>query len=274
MTGSLFILFVISPISSPGSAGLSDAAMLAIAEQSFAEGVASRNDSTRARRAFARSAIGYDELWQRGCRNPDLALNRAHAHRLAGDLPAALAALHEGLAENRWNRPLQVALEDSRSAVGYPLTGDLASLCRPTSSATVGRRMSPTEAWAIAAILWLLTCGGISRFIMTRAAWWLIFAGVATVALALLSGVWLQDYRQQQRINATSLLIVTDDVLLRTGNAEAYPARLEPKLPRGVEVRELSHRGGWVQVRLASGMIGWLPEKAVLMVGGCAREGE
>ncbi|HEV3436153.1 MAG TPA: hypothetical protein VG122_02265 [Gemmata sp.] len=265
MMGSLLILFAISPISSPGSAGLSDAAILAIAEQSFAEGTALRNDSAKARPAFARSAIGYDELWQRGYRNPDLTLNRAHTHRLAGDLPGAIAALHQGLAAARWSRPLQVALEDARSAVGYPLVGDLASQCRPTSSPTIGNRMSPVEAWSIAALLWLLACGGMARFVMTRAGWWLMFAGLAMAVLVLLGGVWLQDYRQRQREAADPLLIVADDVFLSKGNwnSETYMPRLEPKLPRGVEVRALSHRGGWVQVQLASGIIGWLPESAV-----------
>jgi hypothetical protein len=106
---------------------------------------------------------------------------------------------------------------------------------------------------------------------MTRARRWLFFTALAVVALALLGGAWLQDYRQLERENADPLLIVTDDVLLRTGNSdghgnalEAYPARLDSRLPRGVEVRELWRRGGWVQVRLAGGVIGWLPEGAVL----------
>jgi hypothetical protein len=274
MTGSLLILLAISPISAPGSAGLSDAAILAIAEQSFAEGTALRNDSARARPAFARSAIGYDELWQRGYRNPDLTLNRAHAHQLAGDLPGAIATLHEGLGTARWSRPLQVALEEARFEVGYPLTGDLASQCRPTWSPTIGSRMSPAEAWAIAAILWFLVCGGIGRFAMTRAGWWLIFAGLAAISLILLGGVWVQDFRQQQRENADPLVIVTDDTLLRTGNSEAYPARLEPRLPRGVEAWERSRRGGWIQVRLSSGVVGWVPEMAVVVVGRSGRGSE
>jgi hypothetical protein len=164
MTGSLFILLAVAPFTSPGSAGLSEGALLAIAEQSFAEGVSLRQDSARARPAFARSAIAYDELWELGYRNPELTLNRAHAHQLAGDLPKAIAALHEGLEVTRWNRPLQVALEDARSAVGYPLTGDLSSQCRPKIAPSISNRMSPAEAWSIAAVLWLLACGGAARF--------------------------------------------------------------------------------------------------------------
>jgi hypothetical protein len=245
---------------------MSESAILAIAEQSFAEGVALRHDSAKARPAFARSAIAYDELWMMGYRNPELTLNRAHAHQLAGDLPKAIAALHEGLEAARWNRPLQVALEDARSAVGYPLTGDLSSQCRPKMTPSISNRMSPTEASSIAVVLWLLSCGGVTRFAMTRAVWWLMFAGVASVALALLGGIWLQDYLHHQRENSVPLLIVTDDVLLRRGNSKEYPTRLEPRLPRGVELRELSRRGGWVQVRLARGVIGWLPETAVVAV--------
>ncbi len=218
MTGSVLILLAISPPSSAGSTGLPDVAILAIAEQSFTEGTALRHDSAKARPAFARSAIAYDELWQRGFHGPELALNRAHAHQLAGDLPGAIAALHEGMAVSRWNRPLQVALEDARSAVGYPLIGDLASQCRPTSSPTIGNRMSPAEAWSIAALLWLLACGGMARFVMTRAMWWLFFAGLAVAVH------WHSWAVPGSRIAVNNngktpirLLIVTDDVLLRTG---------------------------------------------------------
>ena len=60
--------------------------------------------------------------------------------------------------------------------------------------------------------------------------------------------------------------MVTDDAVLRRGNAESYPPRLDPRLPRGVEARELTRRGGWVQVELAGGAAGWLPETIVLPV--------
>jgi hypothetical protein len=267
MTSSILIVIAVVPLFSSGSAGLTDEATLAIAEQSFAEGVALRNDSLKAHPAFARSAIGYDELWQRGYHDPDLALNRAHAHQLAGDLPGAIAALQEGLAAARWNRALQIALENARGAVDYPLGGDLANQCRPTALPTIGSRMSPIEGWATAAFLWMLTCGGIARFAMTRARLWLMSTGWAIVLLLLLGGLWFQDYRLQQRESAEARVIVNQDAPLRRGNSESYPARLESKLPRGVEAWELSRRGGWVQVRLAGGVVGWLPETAVLVVG-------
>jgi acyl-coenzyme A synthetase/AMP-(fatty) acid ligase len=101
---------------------------------------------------------------------------------------------------------------------------------------------------------------------MTRAGWWLAFAGLMLAALALLGGLWWQDDRQRRREAAEPLVIVTQDATLRRGNAEGYPARLDAKLPRGVEARALTRRGGWVQVRLAGGAIGWLPATATLKV--------
>jgi hypothetical protein len=246
---------------------VSDADILAGAERAFAEGVELRRDEAKARPAFSRAASGYDELWGRGHRNPDLALNRARAHLLADDLPRAIVALNEGLAVARWSRPLQVALEDARAAVAYPAGGDLAAQCRPAPRGGIGTRFSPGDVWVAAGVVWLVACAGLARSAMTRAPGWLGFAGLCVAALALLGGLWLTDQRRHGRENELPLLVVARDATLRKGNADAYPARLDAKLPRGVEVRKLTGRGGWVQVRLAGGAVGWLPETSVLSAG-------
>lgn len=257
---TLLFLFAASAHAPP----VLDDQLLAGAERAFAEGVESRGDSEKARAAFARSASGYDELWRRSHRNPELALNRANAHRLAGNLPAAILALHDGLAVSRWNRPLQVALGDARGAVAYPVTGDMAAQCKPTTRATIGTRVSALDAWAIGGVLWLVACAGVARFAMTRAPSWLAVAGGAVVALGVLGVLWLRDSRHQERESEHPLVVVNTESLLRKGNGEAFPARIEPRLPRGVEARKLTERGGWVQVRLAGGVVGWLPASAVL----------
>ncbi len=242
----------------------SDADLLASAEQAFAQGIALRTDAVKARPAFAQSAAAYDELWRRNHHNPELALNRAHAHRLAGNLPAAIVALHEGLEVTRWNRSLQVALEDARGTVAYPLVGNLATQCRPTHAPSVSARMSPTEAWFLAGFLWLLVWVGLTRFAMTRTVWYLAFVGLAFIALVLLGLLWRQDHRNRAD-EALPLVVVASEATLRRGNAEGFPARLENALPAGTEARELNRRGGWLQVQLASGVVGWLPRSAVLV---------
>jgi hypothetical protein len=211
----------------------------------------------------------YDELWQRGFRDPELALNRAHSRRLMGDLPAAIVALNDGLAQARWSRPLQVALEDARSAVAYPVHGELAALCRPTPRATIAMRMAPFEAQLVAGFMWLVACCGITRFAMTRAAWWLGFAGVWPVLLAALGAFWLHDELTREDVETRPIVVLSQEVPLRKGNAEIFPLRMDgsSRLPSGVEAREVSRRGGWVQIRLAGGIIGWVPETAVLKTG-------
>lgn len=232
------------------------------ANQAFAAGTEARADSAKARPQFARAARGYDELWHRGHHTPALALNRARAHRLAGNLAGAVAAFHDGLAVAPYDRPLQTGLEEARAAVVYPVDGDLAAQCRPRPSRTIGTRMSPGDAFAAAGLMWLLVCIGVARFVMVRAAGWLVFAGFWLACLGLLGGLWWHDWRQR---DGRPLVVVRDDVFLRKGNADGYPPRLEPKLPRGAEARELTRRGGWVQVELAGGAAGWLPESAAVV---------
>ena len=259
MTSTILLLALVA-----GSPGESDADVLANAQSAFAQGVELRHDSEMARPAFARAAGGYDELWRRGFRNPALALNRGRAKRLAGDLGGAIAAYHDGLAVARYDRPLQTDLAEARAAVAFPHDGELASQCRPRVSRTISSRMSASDAFLIAGGLWLLTCGGFARFAMTRVGWWLAFAGACAAVLLTLGVLWWQDSRQRERHESRPLVVVREDVWLRKGNTDLHPLRLDQKLPRGVEVRELGRRGGWVQVELAAGAIGWLPETSIV----------
>jgi hypothetical protein len=256
-------LLAIGLLAACGSAlAQTPAERLTSAEAAFAEGVSLKGDRDKARPAFARAAAQYDALWNQGFRTPAVALNRSRAHRLAGDLPQAIAALHDGLAVARYSRPLQVELEEARAAVAYPLDGDLAAQCRPQPYRGVSTRMSPAEAWVVAGGLWLVACAAVARFIMTRNAAWFVPAVAAVCTLVALGGLWLRDARD--RAESPPLLIASEDTTLRRGNASSYPARLDAVLPRGAEVRELSRRGGWVQVQLPGGLVGWLPQGAVL----------
>jgi hypothetical protein len=59
-------------------------------------------------------------------------------------------------------------------------------------------------------------------------------------------------------------VVISKNEELRTGNGNAFPTRIDALLPRGAEVRELGRRGGWVQVELAGGAVGWVPANVVL----------
>jgi hypothetical protein len=85
-----------------------------------------------------------------------------------------------------------------------------------------------------------------------------------------LGALWLYDDHARARNAEHSSVVITRDVDLRKGNADIFPLRLDgpSRLPRGVEACELTSRGGWVQIQLASGIKGWVPEVFVIKVGG------
>jgi len=238
---------------------------LVAAAEAFAEGAALRGDSEKARPKFARAAELYDTVWNRGARSSELALARARAHRLAGNLPRAIAALRDGLAAVPSARELQTELADARAAVAYPLEGTVGAQCRAREVFTVAARVSVAEAWVLAGALWFLACACAARFIMTRAAGWLWTAGAWALVLAAFGVLWVHDARARADRPAHVLLA---DTVLRTGNAASFAERLDSPLPAGAEVRELSRRGGWAQVELPGGAVGWLPLSALVACAG------
>ena len=247
-------------LAAPAAAQSPDLA--ADAARHFAAGVAARDDAAAARPHFRAAAAAYDAVWEGGRRNPAVGLARARSRRLAGDLPGTIVALHAALGVAPSDRDLQVELADARAAVDYPRAGELAEQCRSEPVRTVRARMSAAEAFVLAAVFALGAGLAAAQFAMTRAPGWLGVSGVSLAALLALGGLWWQDARADPR----PLVVVADDAVLRRGNADSYPPRLEPKLPRGAEARELGRRGGWVQVELAGGAAGWLPEAAVIPV--------
>ena len=191
--GEDFCILALLLFASPAFAS-SPTEMLGHAETAFAEGVAHRNDSAKARPAFVRAAFMYDMLWNDyQFHTPELALNRSRAHRLAGNLPRSIAALHDGLAVARFARPLQVELEDARAAVQYPFDGDLA-VHATEALRGVSTRMSQADAWFLAGFAWLVACRG-PRFAMTRNAWWFALTDWASRRCLLWAGCgfWIRD---------------------------------------------------------------------------------
>src|SRR5262245_37050616 len=69
----------------PAGNALRDAAspdLLLIATNEFEQGMRYSHDAVKARLRFREASRLYDELWRRGVRDPNLALNRANSRRL------------------------------------------------------------------------------------------------------------------------------------------------------------------------------------------------
>ena len=215
-------------------------------------GLAARDDAVQARAWFAQAAVQFEQT-------PGAALAAGHAWRLAGDLPRAIRAYRRGLAACPDDPRLQQALADAR-AQARPLAV-------PTGPGWLARHGGATRqplGWWLVWSLWTLAVLGLARQRMTGAAGWRVgalgaSAGALTLAVVLgLAAAQAAAYRAEP-----FAVVAQAGVVLRTGNAQAYPPVLDAALPPGQECRPLVRRGGWCRVELPDGTAGWLPVEAL-----------
>ncbi len=220
----------------------------------------------RAQRFFAEAADRYRELHERGVRDPALYLNLGNAAYLADRWPDALWAYQLGLKLDPNDAELRTQRDFVRARVIYPPSGhghpegDVwpAWLYRP----------APVILARCAGIFYVLTCGlAMAAFLMRSLRLFLPASLTLLVSLAAGGAYWLGSM-EAQADRDTPLVIIRENTTLYRGNGRNYPAHAEfPLLPRGLEARQLYRRGAWLQIRLSTGEVGWVPESQVSVVG-------
>jgi hypothetical protein len=95
-----------------------------------------------------------------------------------------------------------------------------------------------------------------------------LLVGAIALALAAVAGFGCWHMLEQADIDRrTPLVVLQENTSFQRGNGVNYPQQSDlPVLPRGLEARQLHRRGSWLQLRLSSGEIGWVPRSAVLVV--------
>jgi hypothetical protein len=236
---SLALLAVVAAVGQPDAA--------------FARGVELRDDAKAARPHFIDAALGYDAEWQAGHHSPALATNRSRAHALGGDLPGAILAARAGLKETPYDADLTRQLETLRDVVPYPQG------TRPERASGLRTRLSPWDLFAATAAGVLLLVIGVARRFTTRDGWAVgaMIAGGVLLALVAVAGWQLH----RETVAEPEVLVLIRPTTLRKGNGDTYDPRLDAALPRGAEVQVRLRRGGWVQVELPGGVVGWVPEE-------------
>jgi hypothetical protein len=116
---------------------------------------------------------------------------------------------------------------------------------------------------------YVLGCVSVTRWRMVRRDGLLIGGVIALLLDGVMAGwLMLRAEEQLEREAAHPLVVIArDGVLLRRGNGEAFPTRYDTPVNRGVEGRLRFERGGWAQIELSGGKIGWVPRGGF---GGCA----
>jgi hypothetical protein len=187
--------------------------------------------------------------------------DRGKAAVVAGDLPAAVLVFRHGLVEHPGDRELGDLLEAARDLVPYPPTADATERLRPDPPGNWDRWVGAWELTAAGIGFTGLFALGLVVRLTTRPRWAVPVAlfGLAGFIAAVGMMAWPQEPSGE-----VAVVRAEKGAVLRTGNADSYPPRTAFPLPPGAEVTILRHRGGWVQVQLAGGAVGWLRDVDVI----------
>jgi hypothetical protein len=236
-------------------------------EQAYRAGLEARSNSAKARPLFREAALTFERLWRQGRRNPALARNLAQASLLAGDLAGAIRAYHLGLRTAPHDRSLRDGLNFARQEVAYPKEGTLAESARPRERRSLLHYASAEIFWAAAIGLYVLGLIAFVRAWMTRQpGWWLAGGGALVLAAVVAGATAWEDRRLAAEADRPLAIVAGGGTVLHRGNGAEYPPRLPDRLPEGVEMRILGERGGWLQVQLAGGEIGWVDAGRVVQL--------
>ncbi len=223
------------------------------AENWFRDGVAQRRDATAARESFRKSAGLIEGT------TVSAAHAKARALALSGNTPEAIRYLLRGLKLSPSDREIQADLRALRETIRYPEPADPLLRVRPDGFDAFRFRISPAELFLFAGVSGLAGVAGFLRHRTARstASLALVSAGVVGFLSAFALSRWIA-------VDTPIPLVLANPTTLRVGNGTSYPARLSEPLPAGAELKELTRRGGWVQVELPGGAAGWLPEELLL----------
>jgi hypothetical protein len=223
------------------------------------ESTAKSLQTSDAKRAVVhlRGAInGYHHLWERGVRNPSLAARLATLHQQLDELPEAIRWCRLGLQQNPLDPVLSTIIEQLRSEVRWPQSANL-------NDQNARKTLLPLEIHSFS----FLVFGGF-------AVGWLLIAirwrrvGITLILLSLIAQLLLiiDATQRSAEANRSSIIVLSAETYLRTGNGSLYPPIIPVALPRGLEAELLLRRGEWSQIRLDDGTIGWTESSRTLRV--------
>ena len=217
-------------------------------------------DPQQAAQLYARSAETFETLLRAGLRNPAVYYDLGNAYFRLGKLGRAIL---------NYRRAARLAPRDPQIAANLRYARHrVEPYIAPSGTARLLDRLlfwvamtTAHQRLTLAAI-----AGALGWGLLTLRLRWrrreLLAVGLVGVALNLLL-VGSIVVEQRQQANRPPAVVVDHDHVLRMGRGEGYDPVLSQPLGPGVELHILTTRGGWVEVQLPDGHVGWLPEQAV-----------
>lgn len=242
--------------------------LLADAREAYQAGVRDQADSSRAQTYFLRAAEGYESAWEAGTQTVAVARNMAQSRFLAGDLGRCIANYRRGLKQFPHHPDLRRDLAHAREQVAYSHSNEVGDAARPREAGSTFDRLPVLSlqlgllAVGLAAIGWFAVA---RAWITSRVGLALFGGGTILFAASIGGGLWWDDERAREHWSAPAAVVIAP-ADLRTGNSTEYPRRLDGRLPAGIEVKVLGERGGWLQVELTGGAVGWIKSDRIALV--------
>lgn len=219
-----------------------------------------RRDAVQAERLYRDAAAGFESLAAAGVQNPALEYNLGNAFFRLNDLGRAI--LHYRRAA-RLDPPLPdlvANLEFARARVEprLPPSGESRLFRQVFAWHVQTSRTSRLTAAGLAALVGSAALLLRLRWRIPALAW---VAGGALAVAGLAAGSLVVQLRDEAA--APPAVVIRPETTLRLGRGEGYDPALAAPLGAGVELRIINERGDWVEVRLPTGLTGWLPAAAV-----------
>ena len=239
----------------PGAAGwalaqsLDDAGSMTAANAMYEQGL------------YADSARAYQQLADRGYRDPALYYNLGNAYYKQGDLGRAILNYVRARRLDPSDPDTAANLELARGHVpGAPAPADDAFAgVAVRASALLARN----QAAAAALAAWVIVVGlaGVLLLLKPRQrVRWLSYGAMAAGVLLVASVIQMSTHTLAGGGN--EVVVVAESVDVMSGPGAQYVA--EAALPGGTEAELLERRGGWTRITLPDGGLqGWVPAGAV-----------
>ena len=172
-----------------------------------------------------------------------------------GEYPQALAILQRAHYAEPWNSSVADGLALARAQVVIPADPSLAAMLQPETLWYPGWLLHPLV-MLIAYVAFFVVSVAMAHWFLTRSRRSsnvaLIFA--IPVLVALCGAIVRQDRYMRDNVNPP--IVMYNDAALHIGNGGDYPVIIQ--LPKGTEGRAIDKRKDWYQIRLASGVQGWV----------------
>ena len=210
---------------------------------------------------YADSARAYQQLADRGYRDPALYYNLGNAYYKQGDLGRAIL---------NYVRARRLDPSDPDTAANLELArGHVSGVPAPTDDAFAGAAarastlLSTNQAAAAALAAWTVVVALAGALLLKprpRVRRWLSYGAMA--AGVLLVATVLQMSTHMLAGDGNDVVVVAGSVEVMSGPGAQYAAQGE--LIGGAEAELLERRGGWTRITLpGGGLQGWVPAGAV-----------